>query len=213
MAALGLCCCARAFSSCGEQGLLFIEVHRLLIAVASLCCGAWALGVWASVAVACGLSSCGMRAQQLWLAGLVAPRHVGSSRTRAQTRVPCTGRQILKHCATGKVPQYAFEARSQEYLNVNQNNWKVRSAIILAINVCFIILWTLSLMNSLFKGFYVKHVTSSIFCFGISKESQRAWHPGVQVADLSFPICLSRLWSSFIVALSRGRIFLLLVHS
>ena len=34
--ALGLCCCARAFSSCGEQGLLFIAVRRPLIAVASL---------------------------------------------------------------------------------------------------------------------------------------------------------------------------------
>ena len=36
LAALGLCCCARALSSCSEQGLLFVEVHRLLIAVASL---------------------------------------------------------------------------------------------------------------------------------------------------------------------------------
>ena len=36
LAALGLGCCMRAFSSCGEQGLLFIVVHRLLIAVASL---------------------------------------------------------------------------------------------------------------------------------------------------------------------------------
>ena len=33
---LGLCCCARVFSSCGEQGLLFAAVCRLLIAVASL---------------------------------------------------------------------------------------------------------------------------------------------------------------------------------
>ena len=32
-------------------------------------------------------------------AGLVAPRHVGSSRTRARTRVPCLGRRILNHCA------------------------------------------------------------------------------------------------------------------
>ena len=32
--------------------------------------------------------------------GLVAPRHVGSSQTRARTRVPCIGRQILNHCAT-----------------------------------------------------------------------------------------------------------------
>ena len=34
--ALGFHCCARAFSSCIERGLLFIEVHGLLIAVASL---------------------------------------------------------------------------------------------------------------------------------------------------------------------------------
>ena len=36
LAVLGLCCCVRAFSSCREQGLLFIVVHGLLIAVASL---------------------------------------------------------------------------------------------------------------------------------------------------------------------------------
>ena len=36
LAALGLRCCAQAFSGCGEQGLLFIAVHRLLTAVASL---------------------------------------------------------------------------------------------------------------------------------------------------------------------------------
>ena len=33
---LGLRCCARAFSGCGERGLLFIVVRGLLIAVASL---------------------------------------------------------------------------------------------------------------------------------------------------------------------------------
>ena len=36
LAALGLRCCAWAFSSCSERGLLFVVVHRLLIAVASL---------------------------------------------------------------------------------------------------------------------------------------------------------------------------------
>ena len=36
LAVLGLRCCSRAFSSCGEQGLLFIAVHGLLTAVASL---------------------------------------------------------------------------------------------------------------------------------------------------------------------------------
>ena len=36
LAALGLHCCVRAFSSCGERGLLFLAVHGLLIAVATL---------------------------------------------------------------------------------------------------------------------------------------------------------------------------------
>ena len=36
LAALGLHCCAQAFSSCGERGLLFVAVGRLLTAVASL---------------------------------------------------------------------------------------------------------------------------------------------------------------------------------
>ena len=34
LAALGLCCCMQAFSSCGERGLLFVAVQKLLIAVA-----------------------------------------------------------------------------------------------------------------------------------------------------------------------------------
>ena len=36
LAVLGLRCCVRVFSSCGERGLLFIVVRRLLNAVASL---------------------------------------------------------------------------------------------------------------------------------------------------------------------------------
>ena len=36
LAALGFCCCVRAFSSCREWGLVIVVVHRLLIAVASL---------------------------------------------------------------------------------------------------------------------------------------------------------------------------------
>ena len=36
LAALGLRCCSQAFSSCGDQGLLFVAVRRLLIVVASL---------------------------------------------------------------------------------------------------------------------------------------------------------------------------------
>ena len=36
LAALDLRCCVRAFSSCGERGLLFVVACGLLIAVASL---------------------------------------------------------------------------------------------------------------------------------------------------------------------------------
>ena len=36
LAALRLHCCARAFSSFSDRGLLFVVVHGLLIAVASL---------------------------------------------------------------------------------------------------------------------------------------------------------------------------------
>ena len=46
LAALGLRCCVQAFSSCSKWG-------------ATLCCGARALRVWASVVAAHGLSSCG----------------------------------------------------------------------------------------------------------------------------------------------------------
>ena len=61
LAALGVRCCARAFSSCGERELLCIVVCRLLIAVASLVrsMGSRRMG---SVVVARGLSSCGSRA-------------------------------------------------------------------------------------------------------------------------------------------------------
>ena len=36
LAVLGLRCCAQAFSSCGERGLLVVAVCGLFIAVASL---------------------------------------------------------------------------------------------------------------------------------------------------------------------------------
>ena len=61
MAVLGLRFCARAFSSCGEQGLSFIVVHGLLIAVASLVVEHGL--TWASVVVAHGLhcsAACGI---------------------------------------------------------------------------------------------------------------------------------------------------------
>ena len=68
------------FSCCSEWGLL-----SSYSAKASHCggfsrCRAWALGE---------------QAEWLWYTGLVAPRHVESSRTRDRTHVPCTGRWML----------------------------------------------------------------------------------------------------------------------
>ena len=68
-----------------------------------------------------GLSCCGAQApdaqaQQLWLTGLVAPRHVGSSQTRARTRVPCIGRQTLNHCATREALNVLLKKILIEYL-------------------------------------------------------------------------------------------------
>ena len=62
--------------------------------------------------VACGLSPVVAVLELLcmvvsccgWSTGLVAPRHVGSSRTRDQTHGPCIGRRILKHWTTREVP-------------------------------------------------------------------------------------------------------------
>ena len=56
--------------------------------------------------------------------GLAAPRHVGSSRTRARTRVPCIGRRILNNCATGEPCRCLFMASlracplSQKYITM-----------------------------------------------------------------------------------------------
>ena len=73
----------------------------------------------------------------MWLTGPAAPRHVGSSQTRARTRVPCISRQILNHCATREaLPQFFLKGRGVNngqktldlhdvghgYLNVRDNH-------------------------------------------------------------------------------------------
>ena len=63
-------------------------------------CSTWARQLW--------LAGSRVQAQQLWCTGLVAPQHVGSSRTRARTLVPCIGRWILNHCATREVQAHSF---------------------------------------------------------------------------------------------------------
>ena len=97
MISLCLHCCTQSFSSCGEQELFFVAVHRLLIAVASLVADTvqvhglqqlWLMGSRAQV-------------QQLWYMDLVAQRHLGLYQIRDLTRVPCVSRQII-YCTPGK---------------------------------------------------------------------------------------------------------------
>jgi len=57
LAVLGLGCCARVFSSCGEQGLLLFGVLWLLIEVASLVAEHRLWGAWASVVAAHDLTA------------------------------------------------------------------------------------------------------------------------------------------------------------
>ena len=177
---LGLRFCARALSSCGKRGSLFIAVHGPLTVAASpvaehrlqmhrlsscdsraqLLRGMWdlprpglepvplhwqadsqplrhqgspyslffndtatteiytlslhdALPIWDTLhrgarASHCrGLSCCeaqapDAQAQQLWLTGLVAPRHVGSSQTRARTRSPALAGRFSTTAPPGK---------------------------------------------------------------------------------------------------------------
>ena len=65
LTALGLRCCARAFSSCSKRGPLLAAVRGLLTAGAPPCFRAQVLGAQASAAVVRTLSSCGARAQLL----------------------------------------------------------------------------------------------------------------------------------------------------
>ena len=69
------------FSSCGEQGLHSIAVHKLPIALAPLVAEHSLQSSWASVVAARGLRSHGSQAleHRLWCMGLVTLWYVGSS--------------------------------------------------------------------------------------------------------------------------------------
>jgi len=89
------------------------------------CCGAQALGTWASVDAAQGLISCWFssrrlmdsrtQTQWLWCTGFSCPRHVGSSKTRDQTSFPCIARQILNHWTTREAPSFYFLKTSSQF--------------------------------------------------------------------------------------------------
>ena len=82
MAMLGLPCCSCFSLVAEDRGYSLVLVGRLL--------SVWLLLLW----------STGFRAprlQSLWLRGLIAVWHVGSSLIRDGTCVPCIGMQILYH--------------------------------------------------------------------------------------------------------------------
>ena len=140
-------------------------VRGLLIAVA-FCCGAQALGARASVVVALGLSSCGFVATDL-----VAPRHVGSSWTRAWTHVPRIGRRILNHCATREVPWKLLKS---------VENWKTN-----AINLCKSLQLQSPIINILL------HCFTSLYFFW-----QTTWKQIADIVTLKyFSMYLPRIYS------------------
>ena len=109
LSAMGLRCGVQAFSRC-EQRLLSNCNAQASHCGGFSCCGAWALGC-------AGFGSSSSRLQgvgsELWHSGLVAPSHVGSSRTTDQTHVLCLVRQILNHQTTKEVPRSTLKAMSQ----------------------------------------------------------------------------------------------------
>ena len=89
LAVLRLHCCARAFSSWGEQWLFLLQSMGSRVQV-----------------------------QSLLPMGFVAPWHVEPFRSRNGTRGPCSGRRILNHWATRKVQMSVTSNLSLRYIGL-----------------------------------------------------------------------------------------------
>ena len=90
LAVLGLCCCTGAFFSCGEHGLFFAAVCRLLVMVALL----EQIGLCSSGTAVVHRLSCS------------EPR--GIFPERDPTGTPCTARWVLNHWTTGGGSPHLF---------------------------------------------------------------------------------------------------------
>ena len=101
LAVLGLRFCARAFSSCGKRGPLFIAMRGPLTIAASRC----------------GAQAPDAQAQQLWLTGPVAPRHVGSSQNQGSNPEP--GLEPLSPALAGRFPTTAPPGKPLDLLHFN----------------------------------------------------------------------------------------------
>ena len=122
--------CAR--SSLPRSGFLYLQWARATLHCSiqvSHCCvssrGAQAPGAWTSAVAACGLV---VAAPRLYSAGSVVTVHgLGCS---AAFCVPCIGRRILIHCATGEVIDFVLFC----FLNLF---YAVISSIKVALDSCF----------------------------------------------------------------------------
>ena len=106
LAALGLCCSAWAFSSCGKWGILFSCESWASHCGGFSCCRAWALGC-------AGFSSCGFQALESRLSSYGKGAQLSCSmwescQTRDQTCVPCIARWLCNHWATREVLRYTL---------------------------------------------------------------------------------------------------------
>lgn len=142
----GLCwvSVARAFSSCGDWGILSVAGHTLLTVVASLGAERRLQSTWASGAAG---------------TGLVVPQHLDSSQTRDWTCVPCIGRCTLIHCTAREVFDYI---------------WHVFSIVLVCLYFFFlcIFLYTVQIIYTqfsilcqhTFSGYIILHFIKTPFC-------------------------------------------------
>ena len=126
LAALRLRCFSQAFSSRDKQGLLFNMVQRLLIMVASPVAANRIQVTWASVAVACGLSSCGLEALERGLSSCGAQAqllHVvwNLPRPRIKSMFPASAGRFLSIAPPGKFKNVLDSKKLQE--TQKQNSW------------------------------------------------------------------------------------------
>ena len=141
LAVLDLPCHMKAFSSCGELGLLRMLVQGLLIP--------WLLLLQNTGSRCSGFSSCSTYAQWWWCTDLAALQHVGSSWTRDWTHVPCVGRWIPVHCTTWEVLESSFRKhiKSRCLGQWNLCPWKSHQYVIQ--NVCLVMVLVVDKANSL----------------------------------------------------------------
>ena len=121
MVALGLHCCMRAFSSCRGRGYSSLRCTGFLLR--------WLLLLQSSESTYTGFSCCNTQAQQLWLGGLVIPRHVESSRTKIEFMSPALAGGLLSPVPQGKAKQSIFVSwlhTQQPYeFSVNSDCWSL----------------------------------------------------------------------------------------